>query len=560
MPRLRRETPHFPRRVCYRKKKTEGGTFVRTLYVGGPIYPACEKDSRVEAVVVEDGRIAFCGPYEKAKEWGGARRVDLEGRCMLPAFLDAHGHFLASAQYTVMADLSGCRSFEDVVRVLREFARRRGGAAVWGFGLDETLLREGCLPGRDVIDRACPSVPALVLHVSNHSAVANSLLLQEAGVGPDTPDPPGGQFAREPDGRTPAGIAEELPALRPLYEAMGKRFSINYRDALPAMERLYLSHGIVTVQDGASTREGVEMLAALAEEGRLKLDVVSYVMAEEAPEIFEKYANDCGAYRGHYRIGGVKLLLDGSPQRRTAWMTRPYAGAEDCGVQAHTDAAVYAAARWAIDRGVQLLAHCNGDAAADQFLRCYRRALCDSPFAGKAGLRPVMIHCQCVRPDQLAQMMPLKMVPSFFAAHIRRWGDVHLKNLGPARGGAICPMGTARRLGLPFTIHTDTPVLPPDLLESVACAVNRTTRGGKRLSKDERVPVEAALQAVTGHAAYTYFEEREKGRLFPGARADFIFLDGDPFAVPPAALSQLSVLRTVGGGEVLYASPLDPTD
>ena len=210
-----------------------------------------------------------------------------------------------------------------------------------------------------------------------------------------------------------------------------------------------------------------------------------------------------------------------------------------------TEDEVLSAVRRAGEDRRQILAHCNGDAAIDRFLWALEEA--DYP----AALRPVVVHAQLMQLDQVDRARRLGAVVSFFPAHTRHWGDVHLANLGD-RAMTISPCRSALDRGVPITLHQDTPVLPPDPLEAAACAALRRTKGGVPLDQGERISVYEALQALTAGAAWQYHAEGERGTLAPGKRADLIVLDRDPAVLPPEELETVRVLATVGGGEVLW--------
>ena len=199
---------------------------------------------------------------------------------------------------------------------------------------------------------------------------------------------------------------------------------------------------------------------------------------------------------------------------------------------------------------MQLLAHCNGDAACAQYLAALETAAREG--VDLTAMRPVMIHAQLLGRDQVPEVRRLGVIPSFFAGHVYHWGDIHLENLGPERAARISPAGSAAALGIPFTLHTDAPVLPPDILETVWCAVIRVTRSGRVLGPKERVDVSAALAAVTANAAYQYFEEGDKGTLARGLRADLVVLDRDPLAAPPEELRDIRVLETWKDGRPVF--------
>ena len=167
-------------------------------------------------------------------------------------------------------------------------------------------------------------------------------------------------------------------------------------------------------------------------------------------------------------------------------------------------------------------------------------------------VRPVMVHAQLLSPDQLPQVQETGLLPSFFPAHICHWGDTHLRNLGPERAARLSPAGSALAAGVPFTFHQDTPVLPPDMLETMWCAAVRRTRDGIILGAEERISALEALRAVTVRAAWQYFQEEHRGSIAPGKWADFAVLDGDPLACSPEALRRLRVLATVAEGRTVF--------
>lgn len=538
-----------------------------TLFHNATFYTMVAEGDRAEALVAaDDGTISFVGALDDARRHApDAEAVDLQGAAVLPGFIDPHGHFSGAMQYVLYADLSLCASFDDIQRAIRAFIEARNVGpddVVMATGYDQNELAEARHPDKSVLDAVSTEVPIIAIHASNHMAVANSLLLQLAGIDASMPDPEGGRFGRVADTQEPDGYAEEPAAVNQLYAVTQPRMHLDVFAIADDMQQVYLEHGVTTCQDGATPASMADALCALADAGKLKLDVVSYPMhGEDVDAILASHADfDGPAYRRHLRIGGLKMFLDGSPQGLTAWMTEPYTSGpegEDDWVAygTMTDEEAVAFAKKAIDGGHQLLCHTNGDAAGDQLLRVYAAALDASDNPRKHELRPVMIHCQTMRPDQYERMAQLNMVPSIFSSHIWYWGDVHLKNFGPVRGGRISACGDALRAGLPFTLHTDTPVLRPNLLEAAWCAVNRVTKKGVQLDEDQKVGVYDALRAITANGAYQYGEEDRKGTLEPGKLADLAVLDRDPFAVDPADLRDVTVLATVKEGEVVYERP-----
>ena len=168
-----------------------------------------------------------------------------------------------------------------------------------------------------------------------------------------------------------------------------------------------------------------------------------------------------------------------------------------------------------------------------------------------------MVHAQLLGLDQLPRLKPLGMIPSFFAAHVYHWGEDHVRNFGWERASRISPAGSALALGIPFTLHQDSPVIRPDMIETLWCAANRRTRTGRVLGEAERIPVWDALRAVTANGAWQYFEEGEKGTISPGKQADFAILSGDPLKTDPEALRDIQVLAAVKAGEVIWGNSSD---
>ena len=285
------------------------------------------------------------------------------------------------------------------------------------------------------------------------------------------------------------------------------------------------------------------------------MDIVSYpLMTENGIEIMHTYGKEYEHYNGHLKIGGYKLILDGSPQGRSAWMSEPYLGGETnyCGYPYMSDEKLYNYIVQAVHEKKQVLAHCNGDAASEQFIRIYEKVL--STGMSEEYLRPVMIHCQTVRNDQLDKMVNLKMIASIFVGHIWYWGDVHVKNFGTVRGNHISPVRDALDKGVIVNFHQDAPVTEPNMLHSVWCAVNRISRGAGIIGEEQAVSVYQALKAITVNAAYEYFEEVSKGSIEEGKRADLVILDKSPLQVDKMKLRDIKVVETIKDGETIYGA------
>ena len=525
---------------------------MRTLYYGGAIR-TMEADGLAEALLTENGVIAAVGSLERllgrAK---GAAEIDLDGRALLPAFIDAHSHFSGAAHALLQAPLDEAACFDDIADALARFIAQNHvpeGQWVVGKGYDHNALAERRHPTRAVLDAVSAGHPIMIVHQSAHMGVFNTRALELLGVTADTPAPAGGAIGKE--GGALTGYMEENAFLH--YQAKTPMPDLDdLMDAYRRVQQVYASYGITVVQEGMMPESLIPLYQGLLERGLLELDVVAYPSVDALDAVCDAFPEAVRRYDNHFKIGGCKLFLDGSPQGRTAWMRAPYQGAADgyCGYGTMTDGALRDALLAAYHSGMQPLAHCNGDAAAAQYLAV--AAAIERERPDFRDLRPVMIHAQLLDTDQMDETARLGVIPSFFIAHVYQWGDTHIKNFGLERASRISAAKAALDRGIPFTFHQDTPVLPPDMLGTVWCAVNRVTKGGVTLGAEQRIPAEAALRAVTVNAAHQYFEEARRGSLRPGKAADLVLLDTDPLAVPHEKLRDIRVLETIKAGETVW--------
>lgn len=538
-----------------------------SVYFGGPILTMEDGRPRAEAVTVRGGRIIAVGTRDEALAAAGAkaRRVDLQGRTMLPGFVDAHGHVSFVGLQAMSANLLPApdgegNSIADLQRIARQwlaanktFVDRYG--VLIGFGYDDSQVREQRHPTRTDLDAISTDIPILFIHQSGHLGAANSKALAAAGVTAQTPDPEGGVFRRETGGRQPNGVMEETAFMA----VMGKMLARLDLEASLAMigagVKLYSRFGYTTCQDGKPSVMGVKALQLAAAKGLLAADVVSYPDVLTATEVVKPPLLS-RAYSNRFRVGGVKLSIDGSPQGKTAWLSQPYfippegQGAAYAGYPAVPVDQCLAAIDKAYANNWQILVHANGDAAIDVLIAGVREA---ARKHGGGDRRPVLIHGQTAREDQLDALKALGIIPSFFPMHTFYWGDWHRDSvLGPVRADHISPCGSAWRRGMIFTTHHDAPVANPDSMRVLSATVTRRTRSGDILGPNERVPVDVALKAMTLWAAYQHFEEATKGSIAVGKLADFAFLDADPTAVAPDRLASVKVVETLKEGATIW--------
>lgn len=523
------------------------------IYFGGNIITMKSGQENAEAVLTRNGRIIAVGDLDQIESIAdsNAERFPLDNRTLLPAFIDAHSHISMLAQNLGKADLSQARSFHDIVKILTDFREKNRlfhGEYIQGFGYDQNRLAEGRHPDKFVLDQVSRENPIYISHVSFHMGVANSVAMEQAGITPET-DMPVALIGRLENGEPSGYLAEN--GMMAIYMQLAN-LPLDLHSLYRKAQQIYLQNGICTVQDGAVGKDQFLQLKKLAADKILKIDLAAYLMLpDSAHETVQNNSSLLNNYENHLKIGGYKLVLDGSPQGKTAWLSVPYTDGTN-GTPWMKDEDVQFFVQQAVDDGIQLLAHCNGDSASEQFLNSYERAIKRSDRADKLKLRPVMLHSQTVRRNQLERFQDFGMMPSFFVDHVYYWGDIHLKNLGEKRANNISPTGWANALGLPYTFHQDTPVLLPDMLKTVRTAAERMTENGILLGKEHRLSVYDALKAVTIYAAYQYGEESTKGSIEENKYADFVILDKNPLKVPVEQLTDIKVTNTIFRDEILY--------
>lgn len=520
--------------------------------------------SSVTGVAVSGDRIAATGSREQVLNLRGTstRVIELGDQALLPGFIDAHGHFSAVARYLDLLDLSSppvgqVTNIDDLVRLLRQRIENQQvspGQLVYGFGYDDSLLAEQRHPTRDDLDRASTQHPIIIRHVSGHLLVANTMALNNAGINATTPNPEGGIIRRRSGSLEPDGVMEET-AMGAFPGAGSDQTPERQAQLLREAVDIYAGYGITTIQDSNVSAAYVDRLKSLGTADPFAVDIVAYIMAnpisdEELGEIEAELD-----YTGGVRIGGIKFTLDGSPQGRTAWMSQPYdegppgQGADYVAYPSYNPDAYRARIGGLLERGVPVLAHANGDEAIELMIDGIDQALTGRPIPDH---RSVIIHAQLIRPDQLDRVKDLGIVPSYYSVHPFFWGDWHRLSFGDARASFISPVRATIDRGIPFTVHNDSPIVPPDIMRLVAITVNRETRSGLILGPDQRATVMEALHAVTLGAAYQYFEEDDKGSITPGKRADLVILERNPLTANPADLANIGIVETFSRGESVF--------
>ncbi|ROZ85673.1 amidohydrolase [Pseudomonas neustonica] len=541
------------------------------FFFGGPILTMDDAQPNVEAVAVDDGIIVGVGSRAEleADFLGPETQLhDLKGRTLIPGFVDAHSHFSFVGIQAIAANLlpppdGPGSSIAELQAALREYlnssSRAQDYGILIGFNYDDSQLLEQRHPTRQELDAVSTSLPIMAIHQSGHLGVYNSKALEVLGINADTANPEGGTIYREKDGVTPNGLLAENAHIGALLKLIPRFTPQQSIDMLMQAQDIYLANGFTTIQDGRTSPDTLQGLAQAAKAGYFKIDVVAY------PDLVSNLQNPMlkgplmsRDYADHFRIGGVKLTFDGSPQGKTAWFTHPYFQPpehEDANYSGHPLFADEAEARrimkQAYDHDWQVLVHANGDAAIDQLIRLTDAVQQDIPDTRDP--RTVLIHGQYLRADQIPELVRLGIFPSLYPMHTFYWGDWHSSSVaGPELAKFISPTGTLHRAGIKFSIHSDAPVTFPSAMRILHSATNRVTRSGVILGPEERLDALTALKAMTIWPAYQHFEENSKGSIEKGKVADLVVLSQNPITLPREQLLELKVMETIKDGESVY--------
>ncbi len=504
----------------------------------------------VEAILVEDGFIKKVGNKDDIFSYKdkNTELISLEGYTMMPSFIDSHSHFSGIANGFLKVNLEGCKSFNDIQEVLKKYKEDHQVVDnVWilSDGYDHNSLIEKRHPNKELIDEIFPNNPVVLQHKSGHVGVFNSAALRFFNVTNDTHSCNGGMI--EKVGGSLTGYMEENSFLNYLKEIPMPSMD-NLLNAYEKAQELYLSYGITTIQDGMAYPSMIPIYQNLVSNRKLKLDLVSYIEPNSRKVFFDTFSNCIRKYYNNFKIGGYKIFLDGSPQSRTAWMRTPYVGENMyLGYNTMDDKDVEDVVKTSKDTNMQLLAHCNGDKAAEQYINSIKKFENDIEE-----IRPVMIHAQFVGLDQLSDLKKYHIIPSFFIEHVFYWGDIHIENFGYERASLISPANSALKQHILFTFHQDSPVIKPNMFETIWCATTRKTKKGVILGENEKISVLDAIKAVTINSAYQYFEEDKKGSIKEGKLANLIIVDKNPLEISLDELKNIQVLETIKEGVSLF--------
>ncbi|MEL0136138.1 MAG: amidohydrolase [Halieaceae bacterium] len=536
----------------------------KALYVNGVVLTMDPLNTVAEAVLVQEGEIVAIGKSSDlmSRVDEDTLVVDLRGRTLMPGFVDAHGHFPGSGQTVFSADLNSppigeVNNMAELIARLGAFADRRSEGWIVGHGYDDTLLAEKRHPTRDDLDRVSAERPVAIVHVSGHLAVVNSAGLEILGIDESTVDPEGGVIVRDPlsaDGRRPNGVLEETAA-RAVWEYT---LDLGIMDGVKMTTQAaaeYLSVGVTTASAGGMPLSVAKLLGLLSSLNQFPQRVALFPLFEEVGEDLLSGALVLDAL-GDARVSvpRVKIIADGSIQGYTGYLSEPYyrpfkGDAAYRGYPSVPREELFRQVAGLYERRIQVAIHCNGDASIDDGLDAIAAAAQAFPWPEA---RPLIIHAQMTRLDQIERMAELGVTPSFFSAHTYYWGDRHAAIfMGPERAANMSPARWAQEAGVRFSSHMDTPVTPMLPLQAVWSQVNRESTAGVVIGPGQTIDRLSALRAVTIDAAWQVFMDDQIGSIEPGKRADLVVLSDNPLTA--VDMRSIKVDRTVIDGATVYS-------
>ena len=532
------------------------------VFLNAKVITMDAKRPRAEAVAVQGERIVAVGSRAEISPYIHDTTVvhDLQGKTLMPGFIDAHGHFPASGLSVFGLDLNS-PPIGQVTSIVQLLDRLRARAAstpegdwVFGYGYDDTLLAEKRHPTRAELDQVSSAHPIAIWHTSGHMLVANSKALALAGIDETTPNPEGGVIVRDKETGELTGLLEEEARI-PVLEMSMDLSVMQFLQMIKQASADYVAKGVTVAQSGGLDSQMLQglWLAQKLNLTPLRLELWPFYdsLGQELLK-GEKQAADFESSKLH--LGPVKITADGSIQGFTGYLSAPYHtpfhGDETYrGYPTIPRKELTRIVKRFHKAGFQLAIHGNGDASIDDIIHAFSEA---QKAHYREDPRLIVVHAQMARDDQLARMKALGMTPTFFSAHTYYWGDRHRDIfMGPERAANMSPARSAVKQGLRFSTHLDTPVVPMDPLLAAWSVVNRQTSGGKVVGPHQRVGVEQALRAITIDAAWQIFRDHEIGSITPGKLADLVVLDKDPLS-HGKTLRDIKVEQTLIGGVTVY--------
>ena len=534
---------------------------------GGTVITCDARRAVAEAVGVHDGRIVAVGAAAdvRAAMPPGCDQIDLAGRTLVPGFIDAHNHFLATAESFSAIDARdpSVHSTADLMALVEAAAERtEPGRWVRGFGMDFTRFAGGLPPTRWDLDKVTTEHPVVILHVSGHYALVNSRALEARGIGDDVRDPVGGSFERDEAGR-PTGLVRDTATNLVLQLSVDiGNHGPNFHTMLPLGDMVamldegstrYLAAGLTTICDPQVTSRELTAYREARARGALRIRTACLPLSSQL-DAFETIGLAGPFGDDRLAITGMKFYTDGAITGGTAAFSRPIGSrGQYAGTLYHEPDELRDLLVRAARSGWLLAIHTMGDRAMGIMLDGVEAARGDGKRGGRrdADHRDRIEHCTWPTRPQIARIARLGMIPVTQPGSIRELGDIWREQLGD-RIERANPLREEIEAGIPVVISSDAFVQSYRPLDTISAAVRRVTPSGVRVGADQELSVDEAIVAHTINAARAIRMEDRIGSIETGKLADLVVIDGDPHAMPPESLGTLPIWMTILDGKIVH--------
>lgn len=522
------------------------------IFLNGKIYTMVNEGETVEAVAIYDGKIMWTGSTDEARTIEAKEVVDLDGKCVIPAFEDTHMHISHTRDRMKQVDLSECYSLEEIISVLKEKDKDlKEGEWIVGYRIHIEKIAEGRFPNRYDLDKISTVRPIYVSSYCGHAAMANSKALEIAGINKEFV-PPEGAFIDKDENGEPDGILREH-IFAYMSQFMGPMYKTyeDEKEGLLGLLNAYAAYGYTTIQSNEMQPDGentVRQLMELKNEGKLPMRITL------------DYNNFAGNYLGittgfgddMLKTGSHKFFVDGSMNSHTAALIEPYENEPKTKGQLiyPTDEEFIDAVKKAYDYGDSIAAHTIGDYAMDLMIRAIKN--CYKPGDPR---RFRIIHAMLVTKEQLEILKTLPVVLDTQPNFLLNWVNSCKQNIGEERAKLFLPFKTYLESGLRVTGGSDSPVEMFNPFVGIQCAVTRQDMSGSPkevFEPQERISVYEAVCLYTKYAAYSCNEENYKGTVETGKFADFAVLNSDIFNTDVHEIKDITVSKTILGGKIVY--------
>ena len=529
---------------------------IAKLYFNGDIITMNEEELSIEAIGILDEKIIATGNVNDVKKKVGETyiSIDLEGKTVLPGFIDCHLHPIIFAYYKLSPDLSKISSLTELKSFLQKASKnKKEDELLICFNLKEENFAPPQLPTCWDLDEACPDIPVFVMRYNSHIGIANSKALKLANINETTPTIEGGEIRRDQDGRINGIISEKAVNLI-LSKMVFPEVEILKNAAKRAFNEL-AEKGITSLHGILSAGTGSEFGSAGAVEIPLRKSFHEYILQNwyalintEKPKKLHKFKKpplDDGRIDGKFKVGCLKLYLDGTFGAKTACMFKPFSDAPDkVGYCVIGEEEIYEKMKEAHNEGFQIAIHVIGDKGNRIAMNLYKRLLEEFP---KVDHRHRIEHASMLTDDVLKDMAKYKIIASCQPPFINSEYKWLPKRLGIERCKYTYPMRSIIDNGIILISGSDCPIEDPDPILGLHALV---TRNG--FVPEQCISIKDAIKSYTINAAYGAFEEDIKGTLEPGKLADMVILDKNPLEVTPLDIKNIRVLETIIRGESVY--------